>query len=353
MREACYLSPRGRRLLLQDCHNCCRINCNEHGGQQNLGMLIKHKSEPSQLSVNPDSLLFRYCSAIEAALKSVKNGSSLLSETLLASLEDLIERLTGTPSASPANLLISGRKNKTSVDKLGSWIEGRLTKFIAGEDDSHSSHITMSPAKSRLNQKDAQGPVGPFSHFSTISPGASGQVTRAASTVDFPTMYGQSTAYPDSRSTSPSFAQSSWGQAAPFAPSSTYSSTSYDTHNQQAQNGTTYDPWSSAQPSTDGASQTDVYGGGGDDADFIDPMARLALGPSPEAARVNYTPQPVDLNAEDEDEDDLEMGNSSLSRARTPRPAQAGTDNSKDASASKADPATAKEVSKDSPAKRE
>ena len=289
----------------------------------------------------------RYCTAIESTSKPSKNGHSLLPFALLASLEDLVERLTGKPSASPANLLMPNRNKKTGVDKFGSWIEGRLTKFIAGDEETPpSSQIKVSPAKAKLNPKDAQGSVGPFSHFSTISPAASGNVTRAPSAVDFPAMNGQ---LQDSTGNSPAMLQGAWGQ--PLEPSlyeSTSSSSTYGAY--EPQGGSEFAPWNgSAQGDSPDRNQHDNQG------DQVDPMAYVNLGPSPEAARVNYTPQPVNLNEAGDDDDDLGFGNSSLSRARTPRPGD-GSQDSKQASPSKAGPSvedTPKQDAKPALARRE
>lgn len=53
---------------------------------------------------------------------------------------------------------------KPSLDGIGSWLEGRLTKFIAGEGED-SPATTAHPGVS-------QGAHGPFSHYSTISSAA-------------------------------------------------------------------------------------------------------------------------------------------------------------------------------------
>ncbi|KAG0707731.1 hypothetical protein DFH29DRAFT_994755 [Suillus ampliporus] len=56
---------------------------------------------------------------------------------------------------------IGGKVNKPSLDSIGSWLEGRLTKFIAGEGDEPSPQ--PAPPKSQVSS------LGPFSHFSEIS----------------------------------------------------------------------------------------------------------------------------------------------------------------------------------------
>lgn len=121
----------------------------------------------------------RYCAAIEAGAKPLTKSAqtqSLLPPAFMASLEDLLERLTGTPSINPANVLGGGRKSsKPGFDKLGSWIEGRLTKFIAGEEGEK-----MAPKPAALGGKAE----GPFAHFSSVSPDPSGSISRNPSMAD-------------------------------------------------------------------------------------------------------------------------------------------------------------------------
>lgn len=241
----------------------------------------------------------------------------MLSPALAASLEDLSERLTGTPSANPARL-IGGRKTKAG---LGSWIEGRLTKFIAGEED------TSAPAKPiPAAAKDPGAPVGPFSHFSTISPAASGGPSRNVSTGDF--------AGNDVSSSSSSTYEGESGTR-PAAPS-------------------TFSPWygagSQEQPET--AEDDDTPTGHDDDAEFINPMAAMSIG-ARGAGPSDYQPAAANsYNRQDEEDDDEDMGfgNTSLSRGRTPRPAAPEQASSKP----KEDkPAPAEEPKNDAAAKRE
>lgn len=232
-------------------------------------------------------LTCRYCTAVETASKPGKNQPQILSPALLSSLEDLTERLTGTPSANPARL-IGGRKAKAG---LGSWIEGRLTKFIAGEEDA------LAPAKpAPAAAKDSGAPIGPFSHFSTISPAASGGPSRNLSTNDF-----EGNGY--GRTSSSSSLYDADYTAQPAAQAS-YSSWSHDQE---------------TEPTADDDTPT----GNDDEAEFINPMAALSLG-ARGTAPSDYQPPASSshnrIEPEDDDED-MGFGNSSLSRGRTPRPA--------------------------------
>ncbi|KAK8864270.1 hypothetical protein IAR55_001516 [Kwoniella newhampshirensis] len=273
----------------------------------------------------------KYCAAIEAGSKTGKGAQirSLLSRPLLSSLEDLLERLTGTPSINPANAL--GRKvAKPGFDKLGSWIEGRLTKFIAGEEGEGPA-----PKPTAASGK----PAGPFAQFSTISPNASGSVTRTPSMADFHGGAMTSNAFLGvqsvSRTTSPAvgftsqFTESSSGQAQPPSHASSMSSSSYGDQYGQYQGGGSYPAWGEEAKHDDGEETPHIPIGLGDEGDFINPMSQLSLEPNGPTSSGNSAYEPpaarVQSNnnayaAEDDDEDDLGFGNKALSRDRTPKP---------------------------------
>lgn len=241
------------------------------------------------------SLKPRYCTAIEAASKVGKNGPSVMPPALLASLEDLNERLTGTPSANPARL-IGGQK--TSKAGLGSWIEGRLSKFIAGEEDGSAPVKPIASA----NKSDV---AGPFSHFSTISPAASGAVTRTASTVEF------------------SGALNS-AQNSPYGVPSRLSETQqYGTAGDNYGSG--YNAWSGGQEVPEENERQDEIVGEGE-AEFIKTMAAFSIGGTRDVGPSDYQPKSSSAQVEaDDDDEDLGFGNTSLSRGRTPRPAVSDT----------------------------
>lgn len=71
-----------------------------------------------------------------------------------------MDRLVGAPQLDKSGSWIGSKMNKPSLDGIGGWLEGRLTKFIAGDGDG-------SPV---LSQESARGnEPGVFSHYSTIS----------------------------------------------------------------------------------------------------------------------------------------------------------------------------------------
>ncbi|WWC70316.1 uncharacterized protein I206_104266 [Kwoniella pini CBS 10737] len=268
----------------------------------------------------------KYCTAIEAGFKINKNLPSLLSPAYAASLEDLLERLTGSPSIDPPNALGSGRKNtKPAIDKIGSWFERGLTKFIAGEEGDGSAPKPTTQGKA----------AGPFAQFSSISTGSSAP-SRNTSVADF-SNNGQ---LGISRTTSPALTTTpQWGHPAIVPshgnPSSSSSSSYGDQYNQ-------YDSYGNAGSYTphtgdheQGMDTPLVYGQGrpqdGDDGEFINPMAQLNLGPSGPTSS-SYEPQSNDKGKpafEEDDEDDLGFGNAALSRDRTPRPPSRDDDDSK------------------------
>jgi hypothetical protein len=269
-------------------------------------------------STSSSRLTSRYCTAVESASKVGKNGRVLLSRPFLNSLEDLQERLTGEPSTKPANLIGGRKAGKPGVNKLGSWIEGRLTKFIAGEEDTEGPLKATPPTKGK-GKESGSAPVGPFSHFSTISPGPSAPVTRAASTADFTN------------------GQFGTGRASPLpvghqATSSSSPSTYGDQYNAGREGGYGgYNPYSG--DGDDGAVAGEENtphalepAGNNDDAELLNPMAALSLGSSRQTPTQDYAPSAPRRDAEEEEDDDLGFGNTSLSRTRTPKPAEGAAD---------------------------
>jgi hypothetical protein len=236
-----------------------------------------------------------YCETIGAASEVPDKGKTrTLAPHLAAALEDLLERLSGEPSVAPTKgLRTSGVRKAKSSATLGSWIEGRLTKFIAGEEDG----VGAKPAGLTVKKDET---VGPFSHFSTISPSPapSQSVSRAVSSVD---MNGP----PSTGSMEP---------PTPYGPAS-------------AGYGGGYHPWGGDDDDENEAETphasalttvptVNVEAQGG----FINPMGNLNFGsPSPAA---DYNP-PARTAANDvpafDDEDDLGFGNAGLSRGRTPK----------------------------------
>ena len=78
---------------------------------------------------------------------------------------------------------ISRNVSKPSLDGFGTWFEGRLTKFVAGEgSESPNPEVSSTPTKDSLTP----APIGPFSHFDAISPAPTSAsfLNRAASSAN-------------------------------------------------------------------------------------------------------------------------------------------------------------------------
>jgi len=242
-------------------------------------------------------MYYRYCKAVSAVAKPGKTGQTVLPHAYHASLEDLLERLNGTPSINPVNLL-GGRKTtaKPGLDKIGSWIEGRLTKFIAGEEDGNA------PATVKKIPPPPGGKAGPFSHFSTIS------ASRQPSTADLRTLAAEHA------STSRLSPNGSTARLSGEHNRESSSSSSFGGGDYGATNGFT--PWASSQDVPMEQNATHLQDEG-DEGEFINPMAGLSLGPKSE-----HVLQTKGNAVELDDEDDLGFSNKALSRARTPKPAE-------------------------------
>lgn len=100
----------------------------------------------------------RYC---EAITNSLGRNSQYFTAPFIEQLRGLDDRLTGAPHLDKSGWGIGGKMTKPSLDSIGGWLEGRLTKFIAGDGES--------PAPTQESTPDAPGV---FSHYSTISSAA-------------------------------------------------------------------------------------------------------------------------------------------------------------------------------------
>ncbi|ORY32492.1 Sec23-binding domain of Sec16-domain-containing protein [Naematelia encephala] len=291
-------------------------------------------------------LALRYCNAVEAASRTGKGGPTLLQPAHQASLEDLLERLTGTPSVDPAKGIGA---RKSAKPTLGSWIEGRLTKFIAGDEDGHSTAAPKAPAaKSKSTATPAT--IGPFSHFSTISPAQSGTITRNHSTADLTGPNGHLGVFPDSRRTSPSAPPRELGyqNQAEGSSTSSYGGDQYS-HRQEASSGWT--SWGASQEVPQETQDEGMVDEPIDESGLLNPMAALSIGPPP--VQQDYAPSAAAARKDDdlEDEDDLGFSNAGLSRNRTPKPAEGPPSQGGGGGESSTPTQSTKEPPKDSPPK--
>ncbi|UZJ54733.1 hypothetical protein CBS101457_004053 [Exobasidium rhododendri] len=114
----------------------------------------------------------RYCDSIMTLLKNGKMNRHY-HPVLLSQLQELSNRLHGDTKS------VNGAKKKPTMDSVWGALEGRFTKFIAGEDE-------IAKGAAGVNKGAASSTVGPFSHYSAITPDAtSGGVSRVQSTADF------------------------------------------------------------------------------------------------------------------------------------------------------------------------
>lgn len=82
--------------------------------------------------------------------------------TFVNQLRELSERISGTGAVDKSGSWISRTVAKPSLDGLGSWFEGRITKFVAGEGGEDPSSTPAAPVP------DASQQVGPFSHYAPV-----------------------------------------------------------------------------------------------------------------------------------------------------------------------------------------
>ncbi len=119
----------------------------------------------------------RYLEAIAATMKTSK-PSPHFHRPLLAQLRELTERLSGSPNLAASTSWMAKKMQRPTLDGVWGALEGSFAKFITGEDEDKPKRSSES-ARTKAS-------IGPFSHYSAITPDAhSGGVSRAQSQVDF------------------------------------------------------------------------------------------------------------------------------------------------------------------------
>jgi COPII coat assembly protein SEC16 len=91
-------------------------------------------------------------------------------------LKEFTDRLVGAPHFDKTGSWIRGKMARPSLDTFGNWLGGRLTEFVAGDDDSPTSNGDTTPHENRTF-------AGPFSHYSTISSSTSSKAPSPQPTV--------------------------------------------------------------------------------------------------------------------------------------------------------------------------
>ncbi|EIM20033.1 hypothetical protein WALSEDRAFT_65826 [Wallemia mellicola CBS 633.66] len=123
----------------------------------------------------------RYCEAIATTIKMSK-GSPYYHPDLFIELKELSDRLSSRGDNNDKSW-ITKKMVRPSLDTLWNSMEGRLTKFIVGNDEDSQTPV----AKSNEAAKD----VGPFAQFTSIDESSTnGKLSRAASALDLPNWNG-------------------------------------------------------------------------------------------------------------------------------------------------------------------
>ncbi|OCH94992.1 hypothetical protein OBBRIDRAFT_788730 [Obba rivulosa] len=104
-------------------------------------------------------LAHRYC---EAIANCVGRNPAYYNPMFVEQLKGLTDRLVAAPQLDKSISWIGSKMAKPSLDSIGNWLEGRLTKFIAGENDAVHHDDTATAVQQ-------QPLAGPFANYSTIS----------------------------------------------------------------------------------------------------------------------------------------------------------------------------------------
>lgn len=109
-----------------------------------------------------ESHLFRYCEAIAS---SMTRGSPYFTHTFLDQLKTLSDRIGGV-NMEKGGSWMGGKIGKPSLDGIGGWFEGRLTKLVTGGDEATNA---STDSRASIDATAAASTAGPFSQYGTIS----------------------------------------------------------------------------------------------------------------------------------------------------------------------------------------
>lgn len=137
----------------------------------------------SSCSLTDFGLSHRYTEAIANTLKLTTKPSPYYTPILVAQVKALSDRLTAAGGSDKAGSWITRMVPRgPTKETLWSTLEGGFTKFVSGEGEPSAKALA---AKAEVAKTANGGPIGPFSHYSSISPGStSGTLSRAQSTAD-------------------------------------------------------------------------------------------------------------------------------------------------------------------------
>ncbi|KAA1138065.1 hypothetical protein PGTUg99_027564 [Puccinia graminis f. sp. tritici] len=124
----------------------------------------------------------KYCEALAATLKLATKPCPFYHAPLFDQIKALSGRLSATPLADKGSSWIARKMPRPTLDNVWQTLEGRVHKFVAGDDDEGSNQAASTSIGSASQNNKV---LGPFSHYSSISPGSvSGSVSRVQSSND-------------------------------------------------------------------------------------------------------------------------------------------------------------------------
>lgn len=115
----------------------------------------------------------RYCDAIGSTMKLATKPSPFYHPALLAQVTQFSDRLSNVSFQDKGSWL-SRKVQRPTLDNVWSTLEGRFTKFVAGE-----AEVDPQEALRKKQAEDAAKAVaGPFAHYSSITPHGPESISR-------------------------------------------------------------------------------------------------------------------------------------------------------------------------------
>ncbi|KAI9615428.1 hypothetical protein H4Q26_011366 [Puccinia striiformis f. sp. tritici PST-130] len=136
----------------------------------------------------------KYCEALAATLKLATKPCPFYHVSLFDQIKTLSGRLSSTHVVDKSSSSwITRKMPRPNLDNVWQTLEGRVHKFVAGDDDEGSNQTSSTSIGGSTSQNNKV--LGPFSHYSSISPGSvSGTVSRVQSSQDLSQINTQITA---------------------------------------------------------------------------------------------------------------------------------------------------------------
>lgn len=128
-----------------------------------------------------DLLTVSYTDAIANTVKLTTKPSPFYHAGLIAQVKALSDRLVAAPGHDKSGSWITRKVPKPTIDSLWNTLEGSFSKFVAGEGEVSAKEVF----KAEAAKQGTAGAIGPFTHYSSISPGStSGTLSRTHSQTD-------------------------------------------------------------------------------------------------------------------------------------------------------------------------